>query len=251
MPFRVSVLDLTAAVVVLVAIFLPDRGLNAVRAYETDRDTNHEIALQQAILAERPTDGEAAARLSELLIQVKQSDWAIQVAANAADEKRGDAWRALLATSLAHAERVEVAQAHEFAERALAECRRAGSTACPPHQETRLSVYFSQLDAGAKSGIDPRIDPSGYYQAVSNKTIMVRPLGATPRDIPDSDTKNDGTDKTDDGADKTDDGAGKTDDGAGKTDDGAGKTDDGQGKGASEAPDEGASKDGESAEPAN
>lgn len=184
MPFRVSVLDLTVAVVVLVAIFLPDRGLHVVRAYEAESDTNHEIALYQSALAVEPHDGEAAARLSQLFIDVKQSDWAIQVAAAAVDDKRGDAWRALLAVSMAHAERVEVAQAHEFAERALSECRRSGREHCPVHEEARLAVYFDQLEAGAKSGIDPRVDPRGYEQAVFSKMRMIRFRGATPRDVP-------------------------------------------------------------------
>lgn len=181
MPFRVSILDLTAAIVVLVAIFLPDRGVNVVSAYEADRDTNHKIALYQAALAKDPKDAAMAARLSQLLIDVKQSDWAVQVASEAADDKRGDAWRALLAASMAHAERVEVNRAHEFAERALSACRQAGSIHCPVHEEARLAAYFAQLEAGAKSGIDPRIDPRGYEQAVLRSMIMVGPFrGATP-----------------------------------------------------------------------
>lgn len=184
MPFKVSVLDLTAAVVVLVAIFIPDRGLNVVPAYEAERDTHHEIALYQSILAAEPHDGQAAARLSQLFIDVKQSDWAIQVAASAVDDARNDAWRALLATSMAHAERVEVASAHEFAEKALTECRRSGRIHCPVHEEARLAVYFDQLEAGANSGIDPRVDPQGYEKAVFKRMRMINFRGATPRDVP-------------------------------------------------------------------
>ena len=69
------------------------------------------------------------------------------------------AWLPLLAVSMAHAERVEVRDAHKFAERSITECRKAGELICPPHEEARISIYYGQLDAGLKSGIDPRLDP--------------------------------------------------------------------------------------------
>ena len=59
MPFKVSVLDITAAIVVLVVLALPDRSLQVVQAYETEGAQEREIALYQAKLASDPQDTEA------------------------------------------------------------------------------------------------------------------------------------------------------------------------------------------------
>lgn len=183
MPFRVSVLDITAAIVVLVVLALPDRSLQVMQAYETEEAQEREIALYQATLASDPQDTEAAADLAERLVAVKQSDWAIRVASEAAAKNPDRSWHSLLAVSMAHAERVEVADAHKFAERALVECRKSGSSICPPHQEARISVYFKQLQTGLDSGIDPRVDPNGYAKAVAPMLRMIKFRGATPRDV--------------------------------------------------------------------
>ena len=195
MPFRVSVLDLTAAIVVLVVIALPDRSLRVVEAYQADRDQQRAIALYQARLAENAGDAEAAAVLSNLLIDAKQSDWAVQVAAEAAARNPDDPWRALLAVSMAHAERVEVDDAYKYAALALEQCRQAGSLSCPRHEEVRLNIYHGQLEAGAQSGIDPRVDPRGYEKAVFRTLRMIQFRGATPREDGDGTTNTDvGTD---------------------------------------------------------
>ena len=181
MPFRVSILDLTAAIVVLVVIILPDRSLQVSAAYEADPDQLREIALYQARMAADARDTQAAAELSERLVDVKQTDWGVRVASESAAVNPDTAWLPLLAVSMAHAERVEVSDAHKFAERSITECRKAGELICPPHEEARISIYYGQLDAGLKSGIDPRQDPDGYSKAVAPMLRMINNFrGATP-----------------------------------------------------------------------
>jgi hypothetical protein len=183
MRFRVSILDLTAAIIVLVVIVLPERSFNISHAYAAKDGQLEEIALYQARLAADPGDAMAAEKLADLLIEVDQEDWAVQVAGEAAIHSDTAAWRALLAVSMAHASRFEVHDAHGFARRALEECRKVGLDRCPGHERVRMSVYFDQLDAGVSSGIDPRIDPNGYHRAVLSRMRMIRVRGATP-DVP-------------------------------------------------------------------
>ena len=60
MRFRFGILDLAAAITVLVAIVLPGRQINVSHAYDPDPARIRDIALNQARLAVRPGDGEAA-----------------------------------------------------------------------------------------------------------------------------------------------------------------------------------------------
>lgn len=185
MPFRVGILDLTAAIIVLVVIALPQRSPNVADAYDANDDKLRAIALYQARLAADRGDAEAADKLAKLLTETGQTDWAVQVASEAAKHTDDLSWRALLAVSSAHAERIEVIEAHRFAKLALEACIRAGD-ACPSFQKTRMSVYYDQLDAGMKSGIDPRLNPAGYQRAVLGALRVIRFRGPTPDDQPDT-----------------------------------------------------------------
>lgn len=180
MRLRVGIIDLTAAVVVAVAVLIPERSLSVGYAYEPEPERMREIALAQARLAVQPGDSEAADRLAVLLIDAGQTDWAIQVAGAAAQHAGASSWRALLAVSSAHAERIEVQEAHRYAKLALEACLAAGSERCPAHERVRMSLYFDQLDAGVRSGIDPRVDPRGYQKAVLAAMRIIRFRGATP-----------------------------------------------------------------------
>lgn len=189
---RVSILDLTAAVVVLVVVFLPERSLEVSYAYPPEPEQMRDIALEQARLGLDPSDAEAAERLAQLLVEAGQSDWAVQVAGAAAQSSDKVSWRALLAISSAHAERIEMGDAHRYAELALDACLAAGPERCPVPQRVRISLYYDQLSAGVASGIDPRADPAGYQAAVLSAVRMIRYRGATP-------SSDDG--EADDGAD--------------------------------------------------
>lgn len=180
MRFRVGILDLCAAIVVLAVILLPERSITVGHAYEPDPARVRDIALEQARLAVTPGDSEAADRLARLLTDVGQTDWAIQVAGSAAKHAGAVSWRALLAVSTAHAERIEVEGAHRFARLALEACLAAGPEQCPADERVRISLYFDQLDAGVKSGIDPRVDPASYQRAVLAAMRIVRYRGSVP-----------------------------------------------------------------------
>src|SRR5687768_17370511 len=107
-----SLLDLTVAIVVLVALALPPRSLSAREAYQADDEQRLRLALAQARSLAAPADGDAAAELTRRLVEVGQLDWAVEAAAVAAgQEATPSRWRALMATSIAHAERLEVNQA--------------------------------------------------------------------------------------------------------------------------------------------
>lgn len=184
MPFRIGALDIAAAIVVFVVIVLPGRALQVNDAYSSDDDQLRAISLHQARLAADPGDAEAAAKLAESLTRAGQTDWAVQVAGEASRHSEMASWRAFLAISTAHAERIEVGPAYEFARKALEACAALGigPDGCPGPVHARLSVYTDQLQAGLASGIDPRLDPQGFQDAVLRAVIMVRVRGATPRD---------------------------------------------------------------------
>ena len=76
-----------------------------------------------------------------------------------------DRWRAQLATSVALSERFEAKPALEWADTALSTCRSVGPTACPSWEEVRLDIYKQYLEAGVRSGIDPKLDPQGFRAA--------------------------------------------------------------------------------------
>lgn len=178
MRFRVGIVDLCAAIVVLAVILLPERSVTVGHAYEAEPGRLREIALEQARLAMMPGNSEAADRLARLLTDVGQTDWAIQVAGSAAKHSDRVSWRALLAVSTTHAERIEVGDAHRFARLALDACLAAGPEQCPVDERVRISLYFDQLDAGVKSGIDPRLDPASYQRAVLAAMRIVRYRGS-------------------------------------------------------------------------
>jgi hypothetical protein len=184
MRFRVGILDLCVAIVVLVVILLPERSVTVGHAYEPEPGRLRDIALEQARLAMEPGSDQAADRLARLLTEAGQTDWAVQVAGAAAKHSGRMSWRALLAVSTAHAERIEVGDAHRYAKLALDACLAAGPELCPVHERVRISLYFDQLDAGLQSGIDPRVDPAGYQRAVLAAMRIVRYRGPTPQGEP-------------------------------------------------------------------
>jgi hypothetical protein len=98
-------------------------------------------------------------------------DWALESAIRGSARTRSSPthWRALLAASVAYAERIEVVDALDYANRTLKACRESRDT-CPSWEEIRVEVYQQHLDAGVKSGIDPREDPKGFRDA-SQRTI--------------------------------------------------------------------------------
>jgi hypothetical protein len=71
-----------------------------------------------------------------------------------------------------------VIPALDYANRALAACDQAreagGQAACPSWEEVRMRLYHQHLDAGVKSGINPRQDPKGFRAAGESGIRQIR-----------------------------------------------------------------------------
>jgi hypothetical protein len=176
--FRVGITDITAAVVVGVVLFLPARSSAGVAAYDDSQCRKIESA--QAAVAAEPADGEAVELLAERLVAAGQLDWALRVAgAGAVHRESPSNWRALLAVSSVHAERIEIIEAHEWAKQAIGACEAEGSN-CPKHELVRLEVYEKALTAGVEAiqaGIDPSTDPFEFRKAIDLASPRARLRG--------------------------------------------------------------------------
>jgi hypothetical protein len=168
-------LDICAAVLVLIVLVMPGRDLHVASGYRWVDPADvpqleADVALAQAQALAHPSDGAAVERLAGLLgvRPVSQHDQALRLAGDAAArlarEKSATRWRALLAISSVHADRIEIADASRYAAEALAACEEPGAD-CPPHEKLRLELYAEQMAAGVEAmarGADPRADPDEF-----------------------------------------------------------------------------------------
>lgn len=163
--FRVGVLDLTAVALVLIALLIPAREFLVESPFEatTTPSDLRIVARSQSVLLEEPGNGLAASTLAETLRRMDQHQAALRVAGDA--YKRGGGWRAALAVSSIHADRVEVAPSFEYATLALEKCDESPAT-CPPHERLRMSLYHKGLRLGLESGVDPRQEPERFREEV-------------------------------------------------------------------------------------
>ena len=183
MKIRFGIVDISATIVVLFAILLPPPSPGLAPAYEKQRPgLEHEIAAAQAELAQHPGWGHAAQELARLLTEIRQYGWALRVAGEATQRAEpGSLWRAYLAVSSVHAERLEIKPAYEWAEKALGACAAPGAE-CAPYERVRMTVYTDALKAGLDSGIDPLLDPDGFTHAIDRAFPHTRVRsGAAPR----------------------------------------------------------------------
>lgn len=192
MRLRIGILDITAALIVLVVMLLPARSVTVQPAYGDEPELVRELELAQARLAADPDDGEAAYALVKHLLEAGQTDWALRVAGNATrlDGERGS-WRALLAISAAHAHRVEIEDAARFARLALEACQ-ATERDCPSYEEVRLQIYNQQLEAGVRAierGVDPRLQPAEFREALQAglRAVRLESAPAPPQPEPEPD----------------------------------------------------------------
>jgi hypothetical protein len=150
-----------------------------------------QLAQAEAKTIAKPGDGLAVEDFARRLGEAGMKDWAIEVAVHASDRDK-DAptrWRSLLAASVAYVDELDVVPALDFANRALAACEtareRGDVTACPSGDEIRMHLYQQSLDAGVKSGIDPRHDPAGFRRAGESALRQIRlkgpPVGSPER----------------------------------------------------------------------
>lgn len=155
----VGFIDLGVATVVLVALVLPAREMYASAVAGSDAE-QFALALAEARTMARPQDGAAIDDLSRRLGAAGEKDWAIETAVRGSERAKGSptGWRALLAASIAYVDQRDVVPALDYVNRALAACG-AHPEACPSWERIRTELYQEQLDAGVKSGIDPRRGP--------------------------------------------------------------------------------------------
>ncbi len=176
----VGIVDLAILVLVAVAVFLPPREMFAKAAYKGDDSDQFAIALAEARTIAQPDDGKSVDDFARRLGEAGFKDWAIEAAVDGAERAKTSPsrWRALLAASVAYVDRLDVVPALDYANRALAACESAretgGQGACPSWEEVRMRLYHQHLDAGVKSGINPRIDPKGFRAAGEGSIRQIR-----------------------------------------------------------------------------
>jgi len=175
LPRSIGLVDIAIITIVLVMIVLPAREMYASAAQKGDAAEQFKLALAEARTMAYPTDGTHAADLARLLGDANFKDWAIEVAVDGAQRAHGTAteWRALLAASIAFVDRLDVKAALDYGNRALTSCQ-AMQGGCPSWEEVRMSLYQQHLDAGVKSGIDPRHDPKGFREAGEGAVRTIR-----------------------------------------------------------------------------
>jgi len=157
----VGLIDLAVATIVLVMIALPAREMYASAAQKGTEAEQFSLALAEARTMAHPDDGAAIDDLSRRLGAAGFKDWAIEAAMLGSERAKQSPtrWRALLATSVAFVDRLDVVPALDYANRALSACEDQ-QVSCPSWEQVRMKLYQQHLDAGVKSGIDPRRGPT-------------------------------------------------------------------------------------------
>lgn len=171
----IGLVDLAVITVLIVMVVLPAREMFAAPAAKGDDAAQFALALSEARTIADPTDGNQLGDFSRRLGDANHKDWAIEASVDGAAAAKGSPteWRALLAASVAYVDRLEVVAALDFATRALASCR-ALAGGCPSWEEVRMTLYQEHLDAGVKSGVDPKRDPKGFRAAGENAVRTIR-----------------------------------------------------------------------------
>ena len=178
-PRVFSVVDLGILTLAAVALFLPPREMYASSSYRGDEAKQFASALAEAGTIAYPDDGKAVDDFARLMGE-RYKDWAVEAALDGSERAKASPsrWRALLAASVAFVDRLDVVAALDYANRALAACETArekgGQAACPSWEEVRMRLYHQHLDAGVKSGIDPRQDPQGFRAAGESGIRQIR-----------------------------------------------------------------------------
>jgi hypothetical protein len=170
---RVGLLDIAAAGALAAALILPSPSRDVKPLFMLDTSLAPALADAQADAWRHRADGRAIARLSDLLVRARQTDWAIRAAVAGADEVSPSAWRAMVAASAAHADRAEYTPAFDWADRALAACVAPGSD-CAEDERTRLGVYVAALKAAVQSGADPYHNAKAFDDAIKTAVPLIR-----------------------------------------------------------------------------
>ncbi|MCX5743971.1 MAG: hypothetical protein NT062_15890 [Proteobacteria bacterium] len=185
LPQFFGLIDLGVVTVLVVLAVLPPREQFAKPAHKGDSAAQFALALVEARVQAKPDDATAIADLGRRMGEAGFKDWAVETTVHATDHMvptSPDRWRALLATSVAYVDRLDIKAGLEQASLALNACH-ANAASCPSWEEIRMSLYQQHLDAGARSGIDPRRDPRGFRRAGEAALRPIR-IGNTPDDRP-------------------------------------------------------------------
>lgn len=175
-----SLTDLIVALLVAIVVFLPKRPLEATDAYRLDPDARADLAAAEATALAHPDDGGAASAFATKLAEAGQMDWAVETARDgAAVATPGTRWKALLALSDVYGKRIQVDDSYDAAKQALGACTDAPGD-CPDWEKLKLELYMGYLEAGMKSGIDPRKDPAGFRKAADGAMDLIDVHGTTP-----------------------------------------------------------------------
>jgi hypothetical protein len=179
-PRVFGIIDLGILTLVAVALFLPPREMYASSSYKGDEANRFAIALAEARTLARPDDAASVDDFARRLGEAGYKDWAVEASLDGSEHAKDSPqrWRALLAVSVAYVDRIDVIPALDYANRALAACEAArekgGQAACPSWEEVRMRLYHQHLDAGVKSGINPRQDPKGFRAAGESGIRQIR-----------------------------------------------------------------------------
>jgi hypothetical protein len=180
---RPGLVDLGILTVVVVALVLPSREMFAKPAVPGDDATQFGLALAEARTIAKPGDGLAVEDFGRRLGEANLKDWAIEETVHASERAKDSPtrWRALYAASVAYVDHIDVKEGLDFANRALEACAAArdkgDASACPTAEEIRMQLYQQALDAGVKSGKDPRHDPIGFRNAGLSGLRQIRIMG--------------------------------------------------------------------------
>lgn len=176
----IGLVDLGILTVLAVAVILPPREMFARAATKVPAADQFALALAEARTIADPASGDATAELARRLGDAGYKDWAIEAALDGSSRapESPTRWRALLAASVAYVDRLDVVPALDYANRSLGACEASRPT-CPTWEEIRMQIYQQHLDAGVKSGIDPRRNPAGFRKAGETGLRQIR-LNAAP-----------------------------------------------------------------------
>jgi hypothetical protein len=171
---RLDMVDIAMLTVLAVMVLLPAREMYADGLVRDD-SARFALALAEARTIAHPDDGAAVDDFARKLGDANYKDWAIKAAVDGVAGAKGSPteWKALLAASVAYVDTLEVVPALEFANRALKSCRDMPA-GCPSWEDVRMSIYQQHLDAGIKSGIDPKVDPKGFREAGESALRTIR-----------------------------------------------------------------------------
>lgn len=155
---RISLFDAIAVVLVAIIALLPRAQLEAVAP--TKAPAADAIAWAEArALSSAP--GRAPWALETAMVEAGHRDVAVAVTDRIAHKV--PTWPAALSAAIARADVLDAKAALTWTTLALERC--GADATCAAWDKRRIDSYRAHLEAGVKSGIDPKVDPNGFRRA--------------------------------------------------------------------------------------